>query len=257
MLSPRRAERAGRRRPLAPWMGVVPLALAGMLCPSEALAQTPAPAMSGFEITLGLTLVPFVLVLTTSFIKFSVVLTFLRSALGVQQVLSGFIITALATLLSIYVMAPVGLDMSRAAEAQPELLDLRDPAAALESGAFDEVAAPLRTWLLRHSGPDELALFVDMATELHGQRYAEHFQRQSPLVMVPAFVLTELKEAFIIGFIILLPFLVVDLVVSNVLLSLGMHMMSPTTISLPFKLLLFVLIDGWSLIVHGLVMGYG
>jgi len=203
----------------------------------------------------GLALIPFVLVLVTSFMKFSIVLTFLRSAIGIQQVPSGLVITALAALLSAYVMAPVGLDMREAALSRPELLENPSSADVIET--MGDVAGPLREWLVRHSGEEESALFVDMAVELHQGRHQEHFALGSPLILVPAFVLTELKEAFIIGFIILLPFLVVDLVVSNILLSLGMHMMSPTTVSLPFKLLLFVLIDGWTLIVHGLVMGYG
>jgi type III secretion protein R len=122
--------------------------------------------------------------------------------------------------------------------------------------AVDAGKEPLVAFLLRNANEGERALFYDLAVDARGAGGTSEVTPGDFFVVLPAFMITELGEAFLIGFLIFIPFLVVDLVVSNVLLSLGMHMLSPTTISLPFKLLLFVLVDGWYLLAHALVTGY-
>jgi type III secretion protein R len=207
-----------------------------------------------------LTLVPFLFMITTSFVKLSVVLSILRNALGTGQVPSGPIIAALAALLSLYVMAPVGEAMSAAAA--PAMVRI-DRSAPLAGDSFDAVVEavqkgkePLAGFLVRHAGERERALFLDLARRARPADQRQDVGAEDLLVVLPAFLITELAEAFQIGFLVFLPFLVIDMVVANVLLALGMHMLSPTTVSLPFKLLLFVLVDGWFLLVRGLLLGY-
>jgi type III secretion protein R len=212
-------------------------------------------------IVLGaLTLLPFAFMTTTSFVKLSVVLSILRNALGTGQVPSGAIIAALALVLSLYVMAPVGEAMGAAAAPAAARIDHQAP---LAGDSFDAVVeavrrgkGPLVGFLVRHAGERERALFVDLARRARPPDRRDEVGAEDLLVVLPAFLITELAEAFQIGFLIFLPFLVIDMVVANVLLALGMHMLSPTTVSLPFKLLLFVLVDGWFLLARGLLLGY-
>ncbi len=207
-----------------------------------------------------LSLLPFAFMTATSFVKISVVFSILRNALGTGQVPSGMIIAALSMVLSVYVMAPVGRAM--ATEAGPMLarVDPRDPT---REGSFEYLteaarlaAVPLRRFLERNAGERERKLFLDLARRSRPKGQRNQVHRDDLLVVLPAFLVTELTEAFQIGFLVFLPFLVVDMVVGNVLLALGMHMLSPTTVSLPFKLLLFVLVDGWYLLSRALVLGY-
>jgi type III secretion protein R len=118
------------------------------------------------------------------------------------------------------------------------------------------VAEPLRSFLVKHGSAEERALFVDLARELRPPEEMDQIQESDLFVVIPAFVITELKEAFQIGFLIFLPFLVLDMVIANVLLALGMQTLSPSQVSLPFKILLFVAVDGWSLLARGLILGY-
>ncbi|MFB6372186.1 MAG: type III secretion system export apparatus subunit SctR [Bradymonadaceae bacterium] len=214
----------------------------------------------------GLAVLPFLLIMVTSFVKVAVVLSILRQAIGAQKVPPNQVITGLSIVLSLYIMAPVGYDIYRAVG--PDIRSIQQDDAEWSLDAIESMTtegiAPLRQFLSTHSDTEERRLLYELAVELH----ASHQQQagadtprmpiadDSLLVLIPAFVVTELKEAFTIGFILFVPFIIIDLVVANVLLSLGMHMLSPTTISLPFKLLLFVLVDGWFLVVKGLVLGY-
>lgn len=208
----------------------------------------------------ALTLIPFLFMTTTSFVKLSVVLSILRNALGTGQVPSGAIIVALAVILSLYVMVPVGQAMAAAAAPSVQRIDRQDPLAGDSFEAvvqtIDEGKVPLLAFLIRHAGERERALFVDLARRVRAPDRRAEVDPSDLLVVLPAFLITELAEAFQIGFLVFLPFLVIDMVVANVLLALGMHMLSPTTVSLPFKLLLFVLVDGWYLLARALVMGY-
>ena len=208
----------------------------------------------------ALTLVPFVFMATTSFVKISVVLSILRNALGTGQVPSGTVITGLSLILSLYVMAPVGEEIVEAASPTAGQIDA---AAPLEGESFDALvatvdagSAPLREFLARHAGDREQALFVDLARQVRSPDRRAEVSATDLMVLLPAFLITELTEAFQIGFLVFIPFLVIDMVVANVLLALGMHMLSPTTVSLPFKLLLFVLVEGWYLLARALVLGY-
>ena len=206
----------------------------------------------------AMALLPFALIMVTSFVKVAVVLSILRTAIGAQQVPPNKIITGLAIILTIYIMAPVGQDMY--VELRPyleayETEELQINVETLEE-VGTEVGEPLRQFLLTHAGEEDRQMLHRLALEMRDEDQRQGLEDDAFLILVPAFVVTELRIAFTIGFILFVPFIVVDLVVANVLLSLGMHMLSPTTISLPFKLLLFVLVDGWYLVVKGLIVGY-
>ena len=211
-------------------------------------------------LTIGaLTIVPFIFMTTTSFVKISVVFTILRNALGTSEVPSSAVITALAAILSLYVMAPVGGQIVDAAGPSVEQLDPSNPLADLDalSEVIDRGVGPVRAFLERNAGERERALFVDLARQARADSDSEEEVAEDDLlVLLPSFLITELGEAFQIGFLVFLPFLVVDLVVANVLMSLGMHMLNPTQVSMPFKLLLFVLVDGWYLLSRALILGY-
>jgi type III secretion protein R len=204
----------------------------------------------------GLALAPFVAVMITSFTKIVVVLSLLRNALGLQQVPPNVVINGLAIILSLYVMYPVGLQMSdqigSLEERNEQSLDLRSLIAMV-----DEAKEPLREFLIRHTSETERAFFLRTAQRLLPPEKRAEMTDRDLIVVVPAFTVSELSEAFQIGFLIFLPFLIIDLIVSNILLAMGMMMLSPTIVSLPFKLLLFVLIEGWSKLAHGLVLTYG
>jgi type III secretion protein R len=208
----------------------------------------------------ALSLLPFILLLMTSFVKIAVVLSILKSALGSSQIPPSQIITGLALILTIYVMAPTGERMFRAIE--PDLG--RGTGAELVSGqsletlriAVDKAKEPLRDFLLKHGSVRDRSLFHGLALRMRTPAERVGITDRDFLVLVPAFLTSELRRAFEIGFLLFIPFLVVDLVISNLLLALGMHMLSPTTVSLPFKLLLFVLADGWQLLLRGLVESY-
>lgn len=228
------------------------------LAPASALAQVgPASVSPGSPVTLSIALalmglLPFVLVVLTSFAKIAVVLSLLRMALGTPTVPPATVITMLAAILTIFVMTPV---FSAMGEQLPGLWALaNDPAGdplAIAAAARD-VLEPWRQFLSANAGPAELSLFA----ELRGQTVPSDVLTTPLTIAAPAFALTELAEAFMMGFLIFLPFLVLDLVVGSVLLGLGMHMMSPSSVALPFKLLLFVAVNGWVLLSRSLVMSY-
>ena len=208
-----------------------------------------------------LSLLPFVIIMVTSFVKISVVLSIVRSALGTQQIPPTQVITGLAIILTVYIMTPVGIEIYRETET---LVEQTKPGATLVSAEtvdmiFDAMVlakGPMKAFLLKNSHQKDQSMFYTMARRLRKPVDRDGVEAQDLMVLIPSFVVSELKEAFQIGFIIFVPFLVIDLVVSNILMALGMQMLSPTTISLPFKLLLFVMIDGWYLITKGLITGY-
>jgi len=205
---------------------------------------------------ISLALAPFVAVMVTSFTKIVVVLSLLRNALGLQQTPPNVVINGLAIVLSVYVMFPVILAIGDSANLGE--LDFAEQQLTLDRmvNIFDAGREPLREFLLQHSSESERSFFAESAKRLLPPERAEQISAQDFIVVIPAFTVSELTTAFQIGFLIFLPFLIIDLIVSNILLALGMMMLSPTTISLPFKLLLFVLIDGWSKLIHGLVLTY-
>lgn len=246
--------------PLRLLLGAIALvAITGAASPAAAQVFGESSSPMGMVALLAvLALAPFFLIMVTSFAKIAVVLSLLRTAIGVQQVPPNQVITGLAIVLSAYVMAPVGMEVWTEVEPHVEQLesDEFDYRFADYVELADHALEPLRRFLIKHADPEERELLYELALEMRPQEQRDSVDPEGLIVTIPAFVLTELEEAFTIGFILFVPFIVVDLVVANVLLSLGMHMLSPTTISLPFKLLLFVLVDGWYLVVRGLLLGY-
>jgi len=195
-----------------------------------------------------LALVPVVLVTLTSFLKMAVVLSVVRSALGAPQVPPSSAVTGLALLLTFVAMAPVGEASWTALRQAPEARGAEATLAAAE-----RAAEPLRAFLSRHARPEDRRAFLDLARRSRpGAAPAD----ADFAVVAPAFVVSELRRAFTMGFLVFLPFLVVDLLVANVLLALGLTQLSPTSVALPFKLLLFAAVDGWALLARGLVLGY-
>jgi type III secretion protein R len=199
-----------------------------------------------------MSLLPFALLMLTSFSKIAVVLSLARSALGTQQAPPTLVLTGLAAVLTGHIMTPVMARMYDAAQASYS--QVHSGAQAVEAAV--QVFEPLRTFLVRHGSAEERARLADMARELRPPEEAALVSEEDLFVVIPAFVLTELKEAFQIGFLVFLPFVVLDMVLANVLLALGMQTLSPSQVSLPFKLLLFVAVDGWSLLARGLILGY-
>lgn len=208
-----------------------------------------------------LSLAPFLIMMTTSFVKIAVVFSLIRSALGTQQIPPNQIVTGLALILTVYIMIPVGEEVYDRTREVIHSADTNQPLLSMASTdlmkkAIDVGKEPLRDFLIKHAKRGDRALFLEMAKRLRKNRDSSNVAEKDFSILIPAFVVSELSEAFQIGFVIFLPFLVIDMVVSNILLAMGMFMVSPITISLPFKLLLFVMVDGWHLITKGLVLGY-
>jgi flagellar biosynthetic protein FliP len=193
-----------------------------------------------------LSLVPAILMMVTSFIRIAIVLSFARSAIGMQQMPPNQILLGLSLFLTIFVMAPIWSQINASA-LQPYL----DNQMSLDE-AIDTGTEPLREFMLKQTRERDLALFVSL-----GKLPQPNTPDDLPTyVLIPSFMISELKTAFQMGFLILLPFVVIDMVVSTALMSMGMMMLPPTTISLPFKVLLFVMADGWYLITRSLVTSF-
>ncbi|HEX5706562.1 MAG TPA: type III secretion system export apparatus subunit SctR, partial [Pyrinomonadaceae bacterium] len=211
-------------------------------------------------IVLGaLALAPFALIMLTSFVKISVVLSILRNALGTQQVPPNQVITGISLILTIFVMSPVVEKMyAEAGEVGDSEAIFSEVSVKTIFEASKRGREPLRVFLERHAAERDRKMFFDLARRMavkNGNDPAE-IQVTDFRIVIPAFVTSQLTEAFKIGFLLFIPFLIIDMVVSNILQAMGMFMLSPTMISLPFKLLLFVLVDGWVILVRNLVLGY-
>jgi type III secretion protein R len=213
----------------------------------------------------ALAFAPFVVLALTSFVKISVVLSLVRNALGTPDAPSGLVITGLALVLTFFVMTPVVIDMTRAAAA-PAVAAVQpaDPASlggalrAIVPDAYradvetaERAIEPLRAFLVKHAGERDVATFVELAAKLGHPANADALW-----VVAPAFVASELRRAFVMAILIFLPFLVIDLVVGLGLASLGLATTSAQTVALPLKLLLFVAVDGWRMLLDALVRGY-
>ena len=199
-----------------------------------------------------LAFVPLAVIMTTSFLKIVVVMMLVRNALGVQQIPPNMALYALALLLSIYVMAPVGL---RSYEVMEDVSGGKQGTQMLLKG-IAAAAEPLREFMVRNSDPQQQEFFLKTTERLWPTELANEMQVSHFIILVPAFIVSELTAAFKMGLLLYLPFVIIDLVVSNILLALGMLMVSPATISLPLKLFLFVMVEGWSRLIHGLVFSY-
>ena len=220
----------------------------------------------------GLSLLPFVAMIATSYLKIVVVMSLIRNALGIQSIPPNMVINALAMILTFYIMAPIAgeswnifkAEQSAHATAAAEKRQAAQASGAptsdgrwFETDAIGRAAEPFRKFLSEHTSDRERAFFVHTAERLWGKdgnpAVVDH---ESFYILLPSFCVSELTKAFQIGFLVYLPFIAIDIIVSNILLAMGMMMVSPVTISLPFKLLLFVMVNGWTLLIQGLVRGY-
>ncbi|WP_082358230.1 MULTISPECIES: flagellar type III secretion system pore protein FliP [Arthrobacter] len=194
-----------------------------------------------------LSVAPALLLMMTSFTKIFVVLAMTRNALGLPSIPPNQVLAGLALFLSLFIMSPVLMEINNTA-IQPYLNGSLDV-----SGAFNVAGGPLRHFMLPQTREEDIALMTRSA----GRENPESPDAVPMLTLIPAFMISELRSAFIIGFVIFVPFLIIDIVVASALMSMGMMMLPPVMISLPFKILLFVLVDGWGLIITALVQSYG
>ncbi|KQM35583.1 flagellar type III secretion system pore protein FliP [Agrobacterium sp. CNPSo 3708] len=195
-----------------------------------------------------LSIAPGILIMVTSFPRFIIAFSILRSGMGLGTTPSNMILTSMAMFMTFYVMAPT-FERSWNDGIQPMMQNQ-----ITEAQAIERAAEPFRTFMLANTRPKDLALFVDLASE-RGQETMNGTQPQYR-ILVPAFMLSEIRRGFEIGFLVILPFLVIDMVVATITMAMGMMMLPPTSISLPFKILFFVLIDGWNLLVGSLVRSF-
>lgn len=193
-----------------------------------------------------ISLAPSILVMVTSFTRIIIVLHFLRTAIGTQSSPPNNVLIGLSLFLTLFIMSPVVAQIKT---------DAYDPLVAEEitqQEALERGIKPLREFMLKQTRQDDLRLFMDIAKV----KPVDNLDELSLTIIIPAFIISELRAAFIIGFLIYIPFIVIDMVVSSVLMSMGMMMLPPTTISMPFKILLFILADGWSLVIGQLVNSF-
>ena len=212
-------------------------------------ASEPQQVTSGVKLLVLMTvlsLAPAVLILATSFTRIVIVLSMLRSAIGTPSVPPNQVIIGLSLLLTFFIMAPVYKQMDEKA-IQPFLAEQID-----QDTALTQAQKPIREFMFKQTREKDIQLFLDLGNEPKPATIDDI----PTLSLFPAFVISELRTAFTMGFVIYLPFLVIDLVVSSILLSMGMMMLPPSLVSLPFKLLLFVMVDGWYLIVRSLVLSF-
>jgi flagellar biosynthetic protein FliP len=241
-----------------------PASLPAPAAPTAPKAPTTATAGSQITVNLGntvskpsesltiiifltlLSVAPALLIMLTSFTRVIIVLSLTRNAMGLQTVPPSQVLAGLALFITLFIMSPVITSINHDA-VQPYL-----HGKITQSQAITKGEAPLKTWMLKQTRTTELALFVDHS----GAPKPSSPDKVSMTELVPAFALSEIKSAFIIGFVVFVPFLVIDLIVSSTLMSMGMMMLPPVLVSLPFKILLFVLVDGWALVVKSLITSY-
>jgi len=241
---------------------VFTLAFVGLFwfTPIEALAQSvtldlgpePGASTTGRVIQLVvlltiLSLAPSILIMMTSFTRIVIALSFLRTALGTQQTPPNQVLISLALFLTLFIMMPTFEAVYD--EAVQPLLD----GSIDETQAFNRAVVPFETFMMSHVREQDLALFVDLA-DLTDDQVVENMPLR---VLIPAFMISELRRAFEIGFLLFVPFLIIDMVVASVLMSMGMMMLPPIMIAMPFKIIFFVLVDGWYMVVGSLVRSYG
>lgn len=212
-------------------------------------AETPEDVALSLQILFLLTvlsLAPAILIMTTSFTRIVIVLSFIRNALATQQTPPNQVLIGLALFLTLFVMSPVISEVN-----QQAFRPYMEEEIAFEE-ALDRAIQPLRQFMLRQTRQKDLALFVNLS----GEGRVQDVNQVSNSALIPAFIISELKTAFQMGFLLFVPFLVIDMVVASTLMSMGMMMLPPVLISLPFKILLFIMVDGWNLVVQSLVTGF-
>lgn len=222
-------------------------------------ANSPGPVIAMLDqplqlvvLLFALSILPLLIVLGTSFLKLVVVFSLLRNALGIQQIPPNIALYGLALILTLFIMAPIGLAIQDNLATTP--IKIESPAfiQQVEAG----ILAPYREFLERNTTPEQAAFFADIGHQIWPEKYHSRIPEDSLLVLMPAFTVSQLIEAFKIGLLLFLPFIAIDLVVSNVLLAMGMMMVSPMTISMPLKLLVFVLMNGWEKLLGQLVLSF-
>ena len=195
---------------------------------------------------------PILAVTVTAFAKIAVVIFIVRNALGIQQLPPNIILYALSLILAVYVATPV---LSQGyAELEQRGFQFNSLAEWQEAG--EAVSVPLKEFLVKHTDQKQVAFFSDSTSTIWGEKLSAQATQDAFTILVPSFLLTELTRAFEIGFLLYLPFVAIDLIVTTVLVALGMMQVPPTTIAVPFKLMLFVFLDGWTKLVHGLILSY-
>ena len=209
----------------------------------------------------GISMLPILVMMLTSFVKMVITMSLLRNALGVQQSPPNQVLNGIAFLVTIYVMFPTGMQMYDVSKSvldqqnMPKQL-ISQEAAGVTIEVMDKAKEPLRDFLIKNTDRKTLKVFHKLAVQSFPPEIASDLEPTDFIVLVPAFITGQIKEAFEIGVLIYLPFFVIDLVVSNILLAMGMMMLSPLTIALPLKLLLLVVLDGWTLLIKGLVLSF-
>lgn len=233
---------------------------AGLMQAENIEGGRPPSLVIELAILAGLSILPFAVMLLTSYVKIVVVLSLLRNALGVQQTPPNQVLNGIALLMTIYVMFPTGLAMYNASsdyinkEAPQELFSA--PTAGYVMNIVDRSKEPLREFLQRNAIGKHMTSFYQLAYKSFPENFRPSLKATDFVILIPAFITSQLKAAFEIGVLVYLPFFVIDLVTSNILLAMGMMMLSPLTIALPLKLLLLVMVDGWTLIIQGLVLSF-
>jgi len=208
---------------------------------------------------IALSMLPFVAMVATSYLKIVVVMSLIRNALGIQSIPPNMVINALALILTFFIMAPM---VSEGWETLREGVKGDDPAVIYKTDLAVKASEPFRNFLVRQTDEKQTAFFVRTAEKLWGTHDEKgafvpaKVDPKSYFILIPSFCVSELTRSFQIGFLVYLPFIAIDIIVSNILLAMGMMMVSPVTISLPFKLLLFVMVNGWTLLIQGLVQSY-
>ncbi len=226
--------------------------------PAQGVLQQPS-VVTKMAVLAGLAVMPFVIMLLTSFMKIVVVLSLLRNALGVQQTPPNQVLNGIALLMTVYVMFPTGVLMYTASKD----VMVKSPSQVFsgESAAYiidvvDKAKEPLKGFLQKNTTLKHMNSFYQIAYRIFPEPFKSDLKNTDFIILVPSFITSQLKSAFEIGVLIYLPFFVIDLVVSNILLAMGMMMLSPLTIALPIKLLLLVMTDGWTVLIQGLVLTF-
>jgi type III secretion protein R len=217
------------------------------------MSDNPYNIVAPLLVLVSLGLIPLFVVTMTSFLKIAVVMFLVRNALGIQQTPPNLVLYSIALLLTLYISAPVLSDIHGRLNATP--VDM-NTVAGIQDAAI-RVREPVKAHLTRYSQPNERRFFLAATERIWPESARTDLKEDDILVLLPAFVSSELTRAFEIGFLLYLPFLVIDLVVANILMAMGMIMVAPTLISIPLKLFLFVTVDGWSRLLHGLILSYG
>lgn len=204
-------------------------------------------------ILVALSLLPLLVIIGTSFLKISVVFSMLRNALGIQQVPPNMAIYGLSLILTCFIMAPIMMDVTEVIQKNQQgdtRIDIFTPEVA------EQIIAPYRNFVKKHAHPKDVLYFTNVSKRIWPEKYQKDISDDSLFVLMPSFAISQLSEAFKIGLLLYLPFVAIDLIVSNILLAMGMMMVSPMTISLPFKILIFILVGGWQKLISQLLISY-